>query len=171
MTNATAAPAFPSFQSYVCEGDSVSVDVGRLTFTARIVRDDDATPPDDRDDGFWPSIDPESARYIGSDSPATLSDANALAESIITAWRNDEWFYCGVVISVRCGEITLDENAASLWGVEANYPPCEDCPSPNGYLQTVANELLPVAQERANTILHTLCGCEGEDPAPTPVIP
>jgi len=56
------------------------------------------------------------------------------------AWRKGEWFYCGIVLSVERDGIELDHHAASLWGVEWNYPGTDNC-----YLTTVANELLSEA--------------------------
>ena len=41
---------------------------------------------------------------------------------ILKAWANDEWRYVGVVLQVSRAGIVLDEHAASLWGIEANYP-------------------------------------------------
>ena len=40
------------FFPYVCLGDSISVDVGEYTITARITHDDTADKPDERDCGF-----------------------------------------------------------------------------------------------------------------------
>lgn len=51
----------------------------------------------------------------------------------------------------------IDDHAASLWGVEANYPDTD-----NSYLCEVANELLPEALARAEDqrgrICAALCG-------------
>ena len=52
------------------------------------------------------------------------------------AWENDDWFYCGIVLSAERDGWTKD-HLASLWGIECNYPD-----SDNSYLLTVANELL-----------------------------
>ena len=66
------------------------------------------------------------------------------SEMCIRDRKNDEWFYCGVILSVALEGITLDRFAASLWGIEANYPD-----SDNAYLSEVANELLPEALAEA----------------------
>ena len=68
------------------------------------------------------------------------------------AWKNDEWFYCGVIISVKIEDVELTDHGASLWGIGANYPDSE-----NEYLTEVANELLGEAMlaakvERARRI-------------------
>lgn len=72
------------------------------------------------------------------------------------AWREDEWFYCGIVLTVSRAGIILDDHAASLWGIEANYPD-----SDNAYLTDVANELLPEALDAARAALATLCAWSG----------
>ena len=55
-------------------------------------------------------------------------------------WRKGDWFYCGIVLSVSLEGVQLASHAASLWGIEANYPDAD-----NSYLTEVANELLPEA--------------------------
>lgn len=142
------------FDSFVCEGDSIACEAGGFEIAARIVRDDCADAPDKRQDGFWPS------QYIGDPGfigpgpnwRQRLAEERAKAEAIMAAWRNDEWFYCGVVLSVSREGVTLADHAASLWGVEANYPG-----SDNSYLVEVANELLPEALDAARAALARLC--------------
>lgn len=58
----------------------------------------------------------------------------------LKAWCDDEWSYVGVVISVSRNGVLLDDHAASLWGIECNYPF-----SDNSHLTEVANELIPEA--------------------------
>jgi hypothetical protein len=71
------------------------------------------------------------------------------------AWRKDEWFYCGIVLSISKGGVTLDDHAASLWGIEANYPDAD-----NSYLSEGADELVPDALRAARAAIATLCaGC------------
>ena len=43
------------FDRYVCEGDSIAVEIDGFRVTARIVRDDCPDSPDERQGGFWPS--------------------------------------------------------------------------------------------------------------------
>jgi len=156
------------FDSFVCEGDSVACEAGGFEIVARIVRDDCPDAPDERQDGFWPSEYIGDPGFIGPGPNwrQRLADAKAEAEAVMDAWRNDEWFYCGVVLSVSREGVTLageaDQekvqwtfslpNAASLWGVEANYPG-----SDNSYLAEVANELLPEALAEARAALSRLC--------------
>ena len=103
---------FQNFDKFVCVGDTRSVDYGPFTIRATLVADTDSRP-DDFD----------------------CYDADAIA-----AWRNDDWGYVGVVLSVWLDDACLDDACAGLWGVEVNCPD-----SDNTYLATCANEMLPEA--------------------------
>ena len=145
-----------TFASYVCEGDTITAQVDGYTVTARVMRDDTPDAPDKRQDGFWPTLDPQDAGYIGAGkTDADLEAAKAQAKAVMDAWEADEWFYCGIVVCVSRAGITLDDHAASLWGIEANYPG-----SDNAYLTEVARELVPDALDAARLALASLCaGC------------
>jgi hypothetical protein len=67
----------------------------------------------------------------------------------LRGWCRDEWCYCGIVLSVTHTKtgIELEDNAASLWGIECNVPG-----SDNSHLLEVANELLPEAVELAKKL-------------------
>ena len=130
------------FESFACEGDTISCQVEGFTITARIVADDCPDAPDQRQDGFWPSLYKDAAGFIGPGNGfrQRFAEAQAKAEAVMEAWRKGEWFYCGIVLSVERDGIELDRHAASLWGIECNYPG-----SDNSYLAEVANELLAEA--------------------------
>lgn len=151
-----------TFDSYVCEGDTIAAQVDGYAVTARVVRDDTPDAPDKRQDGFWPTLNPKDAGYIGADkTDADLEAAKARAKSVMDSWQDDEWFYCGIIIRVSRAGVTLDDHAASLWGIEANYPN-----SDNAYLTEVARELMPEAIDAARSALATLCaGCGFADAA------
>ena len=80
----------------------------------------------------------------------------------MAAWKNDEWFYCGVILTVEIEGITLNRFAASLWGIEANYPDSE-----NAYLTEVATELLPEAMAEAKAERARQCAilCQADSAA------
>lgn len=148
-----------AFGEYVCEGDSIDVEINGILYRATVRRDDSSDAPDERQDGFWPSLNPADAGYIGAKSRRTLGRAMAHAEEIMRAWRADEWFFCGVTISAHLSvdeydhdtgrfEVDLAEHCASLWGIECNYPRTDKRRPVNGYLNEVANELLPEAMEQ-----------------------
>lgn len=159
----TEQPIFTqAFAAFVCEGDSISAEHEGFTLTARIYRDDCGDRPDERDCAFWPSLDPKDAGYIGDGKNQTqLLIERAKAASILAAWEADEWFYCGVAVTVeRAGVALTEEYANALWGVECNYPD-----SDNGYLREVANELAGEALADARAKLAALCTCKDEEGA------
>jgi hypothetical protein len=113
------------FNKYVCHGDSISTQVRPLTIEATIEYDHDYRIDDDDchnvDQGVTGCDDEQQKQLLKARQ----------------AWHNDEWFYAGVVLSVKFDEILIDDNFAALWGIEVNYPG-----SDNSYLLEVANELL-----------------------------
>ena len=141
------------FDRYVCEGDSIACEIGGFRVTARIVRDDCMDAPDQRQDGFWPSLYINDPGFIGpgNNFRERLAKAQAEAEAVMDAWRKDEWFYCGIVLAIECEGVELDSTQASVWGIEANYPG-----SDNAYLTEVAGELLPDALAAGRAALTRL---------------
>lgn len=111
------------FDGYVVPGDTSSITMEGFEITATIMHDDMTTP--DRFDVFT-------------------------AEEI-AAWENDEWSFCGVVMSVSYNGVTLGEHAASLWGIDLNFPGGD-----NSYLAEVARELAPEALEAGKAALNAL---------------
>lgn len=118
---------FPQFPDCACVGDSIQWTKDGFDFVARIAQDYDTEPMD--------------------------FDCYDIKD--IERWNRDEWFYCGVVLSVSLKGIELDHHAASLWGVECNFSD-----TANAYLSEVAQELeaeaLTVARselERIKTLL------------------
>lgn len=145
------------FDKYACEGDKITCEVDGFIVTARIVTDDTIDAPDERNEGFWPSQNEKDAGYV---LPENFEAEQAKAERVMKAWKNGDWFYCGVVLSVSKPvdikgrtqeEVIISDHAASLWGVECNYPD-----SDNSYLLEVANELLPEALNHARECLKQI---------------
>jgi hypothetical protein len=83
-------------------------------------------------------------KHEGETDKAYASRAAMHDYKMLKAWCDDEWSYCGIVLSVTKDGIDVNEHAASLWGIELNYPD-----SDNSYLNEVANELLDEAIEQA----------------------
>jgi hypothetical protein len=138
------------FREYACEGDTIVCEVDGFIATATIYRDDSGDTPDERMDGFWPSHDPKAAGYV---KPENYDEQYAIAQRVMDAWNNDEWFYCGIgMIIERAGVSLIGSYSVALWGIECNYPD-----SDNSYLMTVANDLLPDALARAKDKLRKLC--------------
>lgn len=138
------------FASYVCVGDRITCDVDGFTATATVYRDDCGDKPDQRDDGFWPSKDKSAAGYV---LPENFEVEMAKAKRVMKAWQNDEWFYCGVSVTVARNDVQLTKQYGhALWGVECNYPD-----SDNAYLTETANDMLSEAMDDARETLRKLC--------------
>lgn len=150
------------FLKYACVDDSIAFESeDGFLVEARIVHDSCTPSPDKHNDGFWPSLNPREAGYIGDDKTShDLAVAMAQANSVLAAWVNGDWFYCGIVLSVSrvvriAGrveqKIVIAPNAASLWGIECNHPE-----SDNAYLNETANDLIPEALEYARAAIQEL---------------
>ena len=141
------------FATFVCPGDTITCEAEGFTIMAQIVLDDCPDAPDQRQDGFWPSLYKDAPGFIGPGNGfrQRFAKVQAEADAVREGWRKGDWFYCGIVLSVALEGVTLDTQAASLWGVEANYPV-----SDNAYLTEVANELLPEALDAARAVLARL---------------
>lgn len=142
-----------SFSSFVCSGDVITCEAGSFTVLAQVVADDCPDAPDQRQDGFWPSLYKDAPGFIGpgSNHRQRFAEAQAKAEAVMEGWRKGDWFYCGIVLSVSLEGVMLTSYAASLWGIEVNYPDTD-----NSYLTDVANELLPEAVAVARETLARL---------------
>lgn len=108
------------FDKYVCVGDSIKIDVtDKVSIVARLEFDQD-TRPDDFD--CWDAKD-------------------------VKRWKNEEWFYGGVVLSVEYDGQTVRDHVASLWGIDCNFG------QDNAYLAEVANDLLAESTAEIRDIL------------------
>tara|TARA_R110001606_G_scaffold47570_1_gene121227 strand:+ start:54418 stop:54891 length:474 start_codon:yes stop_codon:yes gene_type:complete len=141
------------FATFVCPGDTITCEMDGFTVMAQIVLDDCPDAPDQRQDGFWPSLYKDAPGFIGpgNDFRERFAKAQAEAEAVMKGWRKGDWFYCGIILSVALEGVTRTEHAASIWGIEANYPG-----SDNAYLTEVANDLLPEALDTARAVLARL---------------
>lgn len=121
-----------SFDSTAYPEDTLHTVINGFDIEARIEHDHDCRIDDD--DVHNPD---QSVTGCDDEQQQQLLDARA-------AYFRNEWSYCGVVLSVSKNSVKVSDNAASLWGLELNYPG-----SDNSYLTEVANELLPEAVECA----------------------
>ena len=84
------------FKNYACEGDTISVTIAGVVYTARIENDD--------------------CYSIDDEQFAKLLEARE-------AYFRGEWFYCGIIISATLENSPIFEyDLDSLWGIEVNYP-------------------------------------------------
>lgn len=109
-------PKFPKFDLFVCAGDRRTVDVGPFTIAAVVHHDPDMRP----------------------------TDFDCYSPKDIDAWNRGEWSFVGIVLSAFVGDVCVAEYAASLWGIDCNYPG-----SDNDYLSGCADDLLSEALDAA----------------------
>jgi len=170
-----------SFDKYACAGDSITCEVDGFHTTATIHRDDYSGAPWENSCGHgvvtdWTSRGKNAGELILNEDrgsyryydfaeavktakkegwgPGTPADAARKGFDGLKAWCNDEWYYCGIVLTVRKAGIKLDDSS-SFWRIECNYPG-----SDNSYLRDVANELLPEALGYARAKLAELTEAE-----------
>lgn len=128
-----------SFPQYACFEDYIETKHGLFTLRATLKYDidyhinyDDVHNPDQEVTG------------CDEKQQARLMQARE-------AWFNNEWCYCGVVLSAEYNGVPVSDHYASLWAIEMNYPDTD-----NSHLLEVANELLPEALEEAQKELQEL---------------
>ena len=104
------------FSSFICPGDVITCEAGPFTVLAQVVPDDCPDAPDQRQDGFWPSLYIGAPGFIGPGNGfrQRFADAQARAEAVMEGWRKGDWFYCGIVLSVSLDGVDLAPHAASL---------------------------------------------------------
>ncbi|MDR7061194.1 MULTISPECIES: hypothetical protein [unclassified Sphingopyxis] len=94
--------------------------------------------PDERDEGFWPSLDPEAPGYIGDPLPTDVNGSQHAAEyeqqthfatARMAAFEAGDWEYiglrCRAIIHIPIGGNSfrvLTIESAGLWGVESDAP-------------------------------------------------
>jgi hypothetical protein len=146
------------FDHFVCHGDSIRCEVDGFTAVATLHHDTgDFTPPDERCEGFWPSLDPDDAGYIGPRSHRTLARQRAFAQHVLDSWKRDEWHYFGVAVVIfREGVQLTPPFDHALWGIEGNYPVRDKRKNTNAYFRDVANQYLPDALDAAKAKLAAL---------------
>ena len=88
---------------------------------------------------------------ISEDCDSTPEDFDCYTGEEIEQWYRDNWFFCGIVLSVYKAGVCLSANAASLWGVECNFPDVS-----NDYLSDIMRELETTALQEAEIILQKL---------------
>jgi len=117
------------FRPFVCVGDTITAEWEGFIFTAIVEYDPHMKPHDlDAPGCCYDTKDPEYGKS---------------AQEIIATWEKDEWFYCGIRIDLEDVDGWVKEGAATLWGVDCNFPArlCDKSSVDNKYLTEVANEL------------------------------
>lgn len=117
------------FKEFVCIGDTITWSVNdsetgkTIDITAQIVPDPDTN----------------------------IDDFDCYSPHQVSRWKNDEWFFCGIVLVVSVERIELDEHAASCYGLEANISK-----QGNAYLTSVAKDFADEALTVARDLLTQL---------------
>jgi len=114
---------FPQFDSYAIAGDSITWEKEGFDITAT----------------------------LHADTDTHVNDFECYSQIKIKQWKNDEWFFVGVVLSVSKNAVLIDDHAASLWGIDCNYNKRS-----NRYLSEVAQELESEAIETANKRIEVM---------------
>lgn len=97
------------FDKYVCVGDSIRLVVSeKVSIVARLEFDQDTN----------------------------VDDFDCYDAKDVKRWKDQEWFFGGVVLSVKYEGHTVRDHVASLWGIDCNFG------QDNAYLAEVANDLL-----------------------------
>jgi hypothetical protein len=99
-----------------------------VVFSRLLLTDATAGPPDEQDEGFWPSRDSKTAGYIGDGkSAADLEAALKEAHERMAGFESGAWHYVGVIcratIHVPIGgdSFTIHTiDSAGLWGIESD---------------------------------------------------
>lgn len=104
-------PIIPQFKPYVCPGDTVSWQCKGFDLTALVEFDRDAH----------------------------VNNYDNYSKKQISAWKNDEWFFCRIVISVSLNGVELTNDAESLSSIECNFPSRRK--NPNTHLSEVCADL------------------------------
>lgn len=114
-----------------------------ITFEILTPPDDSAGTPEERDEGFWPSRDADSAGYV---HPENFESEMAKARERMDAFERGDWQYVGVqvraVISLPMGGgsfVQYSVTSPGVWGIESD---CAD------YIAEVAEE------EKASLLAH-----------------
>ena len=153
MSNVAELPKFPAFPEYALPGDSVEVYVGPLTVRAKLVEDQETTIDDDD-------------VHVRDRSHPAWDGATDLQYNLTMQARDaheaGQWFYGGIILSVLVDNTVLDAHAASIWGLEVNYPSHlfttgvdEDSLKVNEHLAEAADEMLEDAMRHCSLHLRT----------------
>lgn len=97
-----------------------------VQFERVIIDDDAADRPDQMQDGFWPSQDPDNAGYVGDCTAEQFAEHQRAAERRMRDYDSGTWNYVGVRARALCfivcngvgTHITLE--SAGLWGIESD---------------------------------------------------
>ena len=80
--------------------------------------------------------------------------AAALADfDYLRRWCNDEWYYCGIIVTVLNDEGEETDNSSSLWGIE------DDGYCSQGYHATVIQDIIREFEYQLNRLVYPVTHC------------
>ena len=97
-----------------------------VNFKIRTVDDDNQEAPDKNCDGYWPSLNPNDAGYIGENPKKSFDQQMEEARQRLRDWELGRWNYIGVYavaqIHDHCGGCitTYTLESSGLWGIESD---------------------------------------------------
>jgi len=106
--------------------DNAKLDPSRvhIQWSMRTEHDDTKGRPDEDDEGFWPSSDPDACGYV---EPSRFDEAMRKAQERMDAFDRGDWHFCGVVaraeILIPIGGNSFRSlmiESAGLWGIESD---------------------------------------------------
>lgn len=107
----------------------------RISWNCVREHDESADRPDEMQDGFWPSLDPDDAGYIGEAVGDDIHDGGESrlaaemekAQARMAAYEAGDWHYmglrCRAIIHIPIGHGSfrvLTVESAGLWGIESD---------------------------------------------------
>lgn len=155
------------FEKHASIGDTIQAEAEGFTIIATI-KEDSIMSPETYDEGFWPSTDPKSPGYC---LPEIYEEQMVKAKKIKEAWRNDEWFYCGLVLSVfkkfkipfYPEQTIVFAHAASVWGLECNHPYGDNTVDLTQAAENLVEEALNYAKEAIRQLVQSRTKTEKEE--------
>lgn len=91
-----------------------------------LIEDDSARRPDEMQDGFWPSLDPDDAGYIGPKTEAELAAEQAKCKRRMADYEAGARGYVGVIARAKCLIVRdgvgtyVNIDSPGLWGIESD---------------------------------------------------
>ena len=104
-------------------GDAITGEAGPFTVLAQAIGRLSGCP-DQRQDGFWPSLYADAPGFIGP-GPTIVSGSPTRRPRPKPSWKagaRETGSIAGSCCRVSLEGVQLASHAASLWGIEANYP-------------------------------------------------
>jgi hypothetical protein len=99
----------------------------------------------------------ELVAYLVADEDTRPTDFDCYEPEDIELWEQGEWSYMGLVIAVYRHGVMLDPYAASVWGVDCNFPvPINSTYSTSEHLSELFDEMEEEALQRGRDILKIL---------------